>query len=674
MADFVNPYTFVPIAVHPDRSAPAGHAAMGAGHVSGALRITLTARTPLLLGGYRHRGADGADVADVPRRADGTPMIPGSSLLGAVRSVHEALTGGCLRVLDADWVPVHRHPATTAVTRRMRLAVVRQVDHEGQPTSVTLCDDEVWIDKDLLPAGPGGRVPRTGDRLDIPAALAVQSGDRRVLRARDVAPDRLAWRASMGFGGEDSWALLVTDTRTRLGKPTAYFVAGLVGSSGTTCAVGEGVWPEFLKTVEGADDMRPERLPGRADPVWPPDAPEHVPVKWPPPQGNRTVGTEIGERLRARPYMHVGQPVWVRVEGGSVTEIRLSQLWRYRGSGAVGDRVGAATPCADPASLCWSCRVFGSADTAGRDADDASVQRSYRGHVRVEDLLGADFQPLQWPLAPLSSPRPSAGQFYLDHTGLSAAQRTAAKDTEPAATWGSCADDPDDRLIRGRKFYWRTEAPASGRRPRGRRRAHHENESIVRDVALVPEGTVFTGRVCFDNLSVADLGSLLCALDPRLVWPTEDGLSDVVVGVGGGKPFGFGSATIDVAIESVATAAVRYLGGSDDELPDAAAAVQAFHGEAPHPAKAGWPALRNALALGFVPDDLVWYPPAPGTSAGDKGGDAFDRSFEFFPRTAGVRMRDEVRELVELPRADDPAERQVLDSNGRVRAIQGGQT
>ena len=37
------------------------------------------------------------------------------------------------------------------------------------------------------------------------------------------------------------------------------------------------------------------------------------------------------------------------------------------------------------------------------------------------------------------------------------------------------------------------------------------------DAALIPAGTVFTGRVCFENLSAADYGSLLAALDPRLL-------------------------------------------------------------------------------------------------------------------------------------------------------------
>ena len=161
--------------------------------------------------------------------------------------------------------------------------------------------------------------------------------------------------------------------------------------------------------------------------------------------------------------------------------------------------------------------MFGSADTEGRGADDLAVQDSYRGHVRVDDLLAAaEVEPLSWHLAPLASPRPSAGQFYLDHTAVPPARRMAGKDTRPAATWGSVADTPGLRPVRGRKFYWRTTDPTRGQFPRGRYREHQSGE-LGSEVALIPAGTVFTGRVAFDNLSLADYGSLLAALDPRLL-------------------------------------------------------------------------------------------------------------------------------------------------------------
>jgi hypothetical protein len=688
VARFVNPYTFVPQAPEPRRRPPAGHDMMRPDQLSGVLKITLTARTPLLIGGFNLQGPDGKNQRDVPRRADGKAMVPGSGLMGAVRSLHEALAGGCLRILNSDWVPVHRHPATTAETRDLKLAVVTAVDADGRATRVTLCDDWIWIPKELLPQNEG-RVPRTGDHLQFrspqgdtvppPENALTGTGTRRVLLARSekhpqaATPDSIVRVGELGPVSAECWVLLVTDTNARAVDRPVYFAAGRIGPGAPSYTVPPETWKSYQEVVAGADDLRPARLvkAGYKDgeePAWGP--PEFEDVCWPPQDtGDRE---PIGQRLRARSYLHPGQPVWVRTtqDDATVTEIRLSQLWRYQGDGPVSERVGSAGPCTDPGNLCWSCRVFGSADTEGRGADDLAVQHSYRGHVRVDDLLAVkDVDPLRWHLAPLASPRPSAGQFYLSHKAVPPARRLAEKDTRPAATWGSVADTPGLRPIRGRKFYWRTAAdPTREPIPRGRYREHQSAE-LGSEVALIPAGTVFTGRVAFENLSLSDYGSLLVALDPRLMSQVEPaGWDGVVSSVGGGKPFGFGAVTVDVEPVLVQTARARYLGEAG-LAPDKAEAVRAFRAEVRPPVPAGWQALQHALTFGFVSDELVWYPPGPD---GAKGSEDFDKSFEFFPRTAGLELKDKVRELVELPDAAAPPDAQVLDSRAGERRKETG--
>ncbi len=684
MTDFVNPYTFVPLVPRLARRQPVGHHEMGEGGLSGVLRLRLTARTPLLIGGFSRTGDDGQDAPDVPRRVDGTPMVPGSGLLGAVRSVHEALAGGCLRVFDTERVPVHRHPASTSETQDLRLAVVLDVNEEGRATRVALCDRWIWIHKDLLPREPD-RLSCTGDRLQIPEDAAVDSGNRKVLLPRSeknpggVDPDSVTRISEMSARLSDSWVLLVTDTNARAAAKPVYFAAGRLGPDAAACDIPpEETWELYQKVVAGTDDLRPARLraAGHADgeeSAWGSGPPEYADVAWPPQQDDSPDGQQvIARRLLARSYLHKGQPVWVRLDGRVVTEIRLSQLWRYRGGHPAGERAGEAVPCTDADDLCWSCRVFGSADTSGRDNDDIAAQRSYQGHVRFDDLAAAtSFEPLAWYLAPLAAPRPSAGQFYLDHTAVPKIRQRAEKDTAPAATWGSCADDDRVRPVRGRKFYWRTTAPDQGEHPRGRHR--HQSDTQSRHVALVPAGAVFTGRVCFDNLSREDYGSLLAALDPRLLGGTGSlDWSEVVTSVGGGKPFGFGAVSIDVTPELVQTARGRYLGRgeeAEEDVPSATEAVGEFSARVPRPVSATWPALRNALTFGFIADDLVWYPPGSGA----KGDATFDRSFEFFSRTTGLTLAKKVRDLVPLPAADGPARSQVLDSAAGERAADPGE-
>lgn len=660
---------------------------MPEGRFSGVLDVVITARTPLLIGGFT---PEGADRQGLPTRIDGTVMIPGSGLMGAVRSVHEALVGGCLRVLDTDYVPVHRHVANPAVTNGLKLAVVTEVDDgTGRARRVRLCEDEetVQIDMDRLPGGelnrfPGGEgdLPRTGDHLEWRGNTAKQSRSQTIRRTGRLGP--------VGES-EDCWVLLVSDTNARTKRKSkpgqtpraeVQFYAGRPGPR--ECEVPDSAWERYLKTVDGADDLRKANLPGGKEPAWcavPPDS-GYEDVFWSIQQGRGgRPGEKIGRRLKARRYLHEGQPVWVMVgPDGKVSEIRLSRLWRYQGAYSVGKRAGEAGPCTEPDNLCWSCRIFGSADPRKRDDDETARQHSYRGHVRIDDFKAqSKVNSINWHLAPLSSPRPSAGQFYLDNT--KAVQRTAERDDPPAATWGSVADDPDDpRGIRGRKFYWRTRTKANTdprHVQRGKARKHQIAGKLSQEVTLIAAKTVFEGRITFDNLDTADYGSLLAALDPRQLTKVDAGDWDKsVIGVGGGKPFGFGSVTVDVKQTRRETAAQRYLGAAsdpgsggpptatDDERRDRRAAVRAFRDRMEQVSgdvvTATWPALRNLLDFGFITDELVWYPPHTGTP----GDEDYDKSFKFFSRTTGAELRYEKRDLIDLPDAAGSAADQVLDS------------
>lgn len=714
MARFVNPYTFVPHVTEPARDVPAGHAALLKGRFAGVLEVTLTARTPLLIGGFKKKGENGAEAGVLPHRQAplGTVMVPGSGLLGAVRSVHEALAGGCMRVLDLTWAPVHRHPANTMETSYLHLAVVTKADPAtGQAREVALCDKWHWVPAWLLPGGEDNPV-RTGDQLryvatedragEFPSAAVTSAAGRDVVHAKSdtyqggITPGSIKRLRGMGAIAGDCKVVLVTDTKARDPERGAFFAVGAIGPGAPRRSVSDrtwekykkdgsdGTWEKYLKTVDGADDLRTAvlkkaRHPDGEEPPYTPGAPEYADVCWPPHEdagdgsgdtnGRTARGRHeqperkvIGRRLVARRYLHVGQPVWVAVSGDEVTEIRLSVLWRYQGDGPVGERVGEAKGCTDPRHLCWTCRIFGAADTEGRGENDLAVQSSYRGHVRIADLLAeGTVEPLSWDLAPLASPKPGAGQFYLTHkTGSS--RQIAGKNDRPTATWGSVGDDEGLRPVRGRKFYWRTETQADPERDgqRGKYRKH-QSETLGSKVELIPAGTVFKGRITFDNLDAADYGSLLAALNPRALEDVGDsGWKDAVISVGGGKPFGFGSVQIDVTPVQVQGARARYLGQPDDEPrpPSPDEAVRAFRAQVPQPVRANWQALAHALEFGFVKDEDVWYPPGGGT----RGGADYDKSFEFFALTNGLQLSRESRPLLLLPDAASGTAAQVLDS------------
>lgn len=713
MGEFVNPYTFVPHVAEPERGIPAGHGEMGDGRYSGVLKIAVTARTPLLIGGFPGKAEDGREKTLLPTRKapEGTVFIPGSGLMGAVRSTHEALVGGCMRVLNLDWVPVHRHPANATVTKKLTMAVVTDIDAKGIPTEVALCDRERWVAKELLP-GNRARPVRTGDQLrydgadekksqkksrEIPSKFVSVDRERHVVRAYDreknpagLRPGQISRLRGMGDLTERCQVVLVTDTKARGRRHPVFFAVGSVGPDSVRCELRRkadkkdrvtlDAWDRYCRTVDKADDLRPEVLKkagvdGREPPEFSENTePEYADVLWPP-QSNRPQDV-IGKRLYARKYFHIGQPVWVEVERDRrqdkdlVTELRLSYLWRYEGGYSVGDRIGEhAKGCTDPENLCWSCRIFGSADTEGRDDDGFAEQNSYRGHVRIDDLLAVKtVEPKNWELAPLASPKPSAGQFYLDN---SEARATADPNTAAVSTWGSVGDKSRPRNLRGRKFYWRTDtdlkAASKGQEWHRSKKRKDQSKDMSKPVELIPPTTRFEGRITFDNLSAEDYGSLLAALAPSILARAgdtpEDGWENTVISVGGGKPFGFGSVDIEILESRLQTARGRYLGEAAEggqAPPTEREAVSAFlAADTLRPARKNWQALRHALAFGFVDDADVWYP----VGDGNRGEQGYDKSFEYFGRTNGLRFTSQStpdRPLKSLPPAAAGKERQKL--------------
>lgn len=151
---FVNPYTFVPFPdAPPNRARPHGHAGRSE-LLSGTLTVTIHTETGVLI-----RGFGTEETPDVPRRADGTPFIPGSSLKGALRSLHETITGGCLRVFDSDFVPGYRDSVTVNTTRGLRMAIVAEHVSEDVPPTLLVCpdeDDPPTLHHDLLVRAAGG--------------------------------------------------------------------------------------------------------------------------------------------------------------------------------------------------------------------------------------------------------------------------------------------------------------------------------------------------------------------------------------------------------------------------------------------------------------------------------------------------------------------------------------
>lgn len=670
--EFVNPYTFVQVPkgeTEPGwRAAPAGHERLAQGRYSGVLEVELTARSPLLLRNA-YADVDGA----FPRRflfgfEGRVPYLPGSSLAGAVRSLHETLAGGCLRIFNGDFRPGYRDQVQPRPPG-WRLARVAEVDKDGKPLRMQLCPQPpVWVESAALHSALGG-----ADGLETGARVTLLSRGTEVLGRQQLEDPNLV------RGGGD-WVVLLSDARTRR-KDRKNPAGGTRLRGRYFCATGEledtvrgamfseGVWESFLDAVDDTNDMREFRQkPGRDA-----DKPHWVDVLHP---KDRKL---LGRRIAARRRLYEDQVVWVLPEAVgddalTVRDIALAVVWRHAGGvDKARQRVPAhALACTDPSQLCPSCRIFGSADTEGSGGRGRAEQNAYRGHVRFGDAVPREaYATTQEWLPPLGAPKPGAGQFYLNRDQGSEGKTAAEKEARPLREWGSEGDSKGRRGLRGRKQYWLTGTP--GDRPYFRAGAakpqvfhqdvYEPGNKMLTQGESVQAGSVFTARVHFENLSDADLGGLLCALDPALLLrayddsDTQGELPEYGWAVGGGRPLGFGTVTSRVTIASLHSAASRYLGEAAPSL-GIEEAVAAFRCIASKELKDIWKRqLTKVLRLDWAAPHQVWCPPAgwlpePGQPLDPR---VLLPSFTFWKETTGGRAEEARFPYRQLPASAAPS-------------------
>jgi hypothetical protein len=630
---FINPYTFVPFPEMIERDRPAGHQALRAGRLSGTFRVAFEFTSPMQA---PENAASGQRL-----------RLAGASVKGAVRSLHETLAGGCLRVLDEDFVPSYRDTAAVPAAE-WTLAVVESVTRDGQPLTVRLCDPVVWVRAEQLRAACGRHLA-TGSRVSFTPPTEPTS-----LQRFELAAD-----APVRRGGD--WVVLLSDAgarrpETKLKKPGSYFAAcGRLDDTSPLCEVQEDAWRDFRRAVADAREVTQRRAAERTGETMPPTV------------AVRFRDEEIGRRKTVTDRLTVGDVLWAKrgPAGGGVVGLRMAAIWRHAGAGPLGARVPErlracpsqpATESSRPADgdwdeqllLCPSCRLFGAAETRARSSDERAQQRAYAGHVRFGDAVSPD--PVQLTLvrrAPMGTPRPGAGQFYLRCDDPSPAGEADA----PTREWGARPDQRGaPRPVRGRKFYWHAD-PTRQPVPRYLARDHQTNARMLVQRQLAPAGTVLEAVVTFDNLSEAELGGLLATLDPSQVLPTEG--RPVRLRLGGGKPLGLGSCRATVTELQVWSARSRY-GDAEPVTPEPARYVAAFTAQVPAAVSATWPALTAALAEDTVDPARVWYPPGAYWSQQRDDPKGFDEPFAFFLGTSGMYLAEAApRPLKPLP---DPTE------------------
>lgn len=736
---FVNPYTFAPLPTRVERREAPGHRLKaGERRYSGWIEVAYTLQTPMLL----PRGEAGR----ASKLADGRIRIPGSSLKGAVRSLHEALFNGCFRVVDLDFVPSYRDSAVNPELREhqqggtggWRLALVTASD-TGSPTQVRLCGERTyWVEAGRLASRfPGQRVPTSGDVIDLRGERPLQPdtlGRHEIGQIDSIALTR-TWSRPDEEGREpaddaelasDHPLQPIADVPGSVFLPTSVGARRLTLRDGTR---GRALWAlgdltdqlipvsevardDFKSASNGCEDRRrleadsgaQSRLrgPGGASPTqagrekWR-DGTVHEDVSWWRSNGTRGL---VAKRALQTGFLWRGDVIWVRVAGTGeqmrVEGIRLSRLWRHAATTPVRHRLPKdlhpCPPAADDGdasdaklSLCLSCTVFGAADSevarVGDGRGDLAAtgprrgggeQRSYAGHVRFGSATSTSAVMLRRvSIAPLGTPKPGAGVFYLKNTSAAPTRDRARGDK--ATEWDSQdeANGPA-RPIAGRKFYWHanpdaqaerwSERAGSQVRPRyeaSGRQQEQQGRKMASDGELVPAGTQFTATVTFDHIDEVGLRTLISAIDPAAVLGLVPAARPrrIAVRLGGGKPLGLGSATVRITSVHAEDVSARY-GGEGGPVPEdlARGAASAARAVAERVGRftAGLPALARILDLDGLGDqeEIVSYP--PGASWDGIQRDDFRKTYTFFIDASGEQLADgRTRPFYPLPPPTD---------------------
>lgn len=601
---FVNPYTFVPTLPRGDltdgpgetglgdsgAAGPPSHSHVAAGEWTGTVRVRLTTLTPLLLPDTEGPdteppGTEGAgrQILRTRRDQDGRPLVPGSSLKGALRSAYETITASRFGVLtDHGGRLAYRIPATQGID-----VVPAVVEDDGRGGRVfRLCrGDQAW-------SAPGQRgnlvqpaawVPAHGtqgrhlhlvgglrgklsdlhgQQVAARVCLYQYVGQRRPLRFQvwrvtHLAPDLAALKAALeATPPRDSQA------PSRSLSLVAGAPAGTAGAARTTRLVtgrlsitGHSIHNKHDERffVHTKDDVRIP-VQDHHDEFWQSVLDAYTAAK-----DYNTVPNGL-ERSRhvidaaALRGLPPGTPVYVTLGSEmavtGVHPVMIGRLPFDRSPASLLDP--SLQPATKAEQLSPADRLFGWVPTRSTQ-DRRRGSSGYRGRLSVRSITCTDDD---WQavlpgdgvvLAPLSGPKPTQFRFYAarDQQG-SPVPPKADKKSGYVAEAG----------LRGRKTYRWPAVPDAYWQPRsaeqdravvpGTRRYREYLDpgapatQTIRYRDWVRPGATFVADLFLDGVPTAELAALLWLLDRGQTSPLR---------LGAGKPHGFGviSCTLDPA-------------------------------------------------------------------------------------------------------------------------------
>lgn len=533
------PYNFVPLSgwiYEPDWGCKVSQDLPFGDGLSGTLALTITAETPILVGGEQEK--DGESGNDDPGRTqvhfftcpDGNPGIPGSSLKGMIRNLLEIAAFGKMRMVDDRWLSIRDLTATLKDVYRKHLT-----QDDPQTNTVTALSKAGWLqfvgDEDAhwqIAPCDCARVEQD-DLQAFQHGVDLKSAQRAVDKYRqwNGKPTRL----KVSFDLEKDHPHPLRNTRGN--KTLLYDKASNLGS-GT----------EHGRLVFTGQPAPNDGRRGRKHM-------EFVFYNKKPPLRLEDEVMRAFQHTHAdnedwlehwQPEVHQGRriPVFYLEDQGRITTLGLAMMFRLPYKHRIGQLIAHSHPAhnqAVPGDRFYDLPelLFGTL----HDEDQEDARPSLKGRVSFGlARLVNDKKPSALPATILSTPKPSYFPNYVKQPGGGLLHGELMEKQQ----YKTYMDDNAE--IRGWKRYparpaWGIQELTAEQR---------KKPKVQVQLHPLPEGACFEGRVRFHNLRPEELGALLWAIS----WGGNRRLRH---SLGMGKPFGLGQVRLEYKVEDLRSVA-----------------------------------------------------------------------------------------------------------------------
>lgn len=492
---------------------------------------------------------EGHEILALLRDNEGKPFIPGSSLKGAFRTVAEALSNSCLSQLEFEW----------------------ELEQKPKDLQVRYLKTKRYYSY-RLPRSPSGvgRITKIPEGIGADGEIKVAQKARVFfLRPNGVQNFNPKFIHDLSDRRDGEWA--------HCNLQTFHYHRHNVPSFKAASLVEEGGIKGILKITEVTGAKKSQRFiywqeRDRTIKFGWQDKLAYDRANWNGIDEDRNAGDYIACRdpkagMRSKRHeLKIGDIVYFAEQNGRVIDMGPVELYRvlYRYSldEILLRKHRDFLPCQDHNNLCPCCRLFGWVPPEGGEATERTTALKGFLHFSTARWVG-DSPKTQWvTLQPLGQPYPSCWQFYLNCRNIGE----------------NAGYNDSNATIRGRKFYWHkpnvtTKQPQGmgninsvwdQRGGDGKPVADDQNKTVELLLPKNDEGkeATFEFTVDFENLSDADLGLLLIALQPNLIGEQtlrQSGFSvELYHHFGMGKPLGLGSAKVEICSLTIYDNAKRY--------------------------------------------------------------------------------------------------------------------